>query len=319
MSALAELAALEDHGAFAARHIGPSEAGIAEMLRALGCESLTALAGRTVPGGIRGADLSALSPPATEAEALAELRALSERNRRVKSLIGLGYHNTHTPPVIQRNVLENPGWYTAYTPYQAEIAQGRLEALVTFQTMVGDLTGLPVANASLLDEGTAAAEAVALAHAAHRGKAERLLVAADLHPQTLAVLRTRAEPVGIAVEVVAPEAMAGAVDGTVFAVLLQYPGSTGGIADPRAAIAAAHGAGALAIMAADPLALCLLTPPGELGADIAVGSTQRFGVPLGYGGPHAAYIAVRDPLKRLLPGRLVGVSLDAAGQPASRL
>ena len=324
--ALDELHALEDHAGFARRHIGPAEADIAEMLKVVGAASLEDLADRTVPGAIRGADLSALPPPATEAEVIEELRALSERNRRVKSLIGMGYHGTWVPPVILRNVLENPGWYTAYTPYQAEIAQGRLEALVNFQTMVADLTGLPVANASLLDEGTAAAEAVALARAAHAsarkgGKGDTLLVAADLHPQTLAVVRVRAEPVGIRVVVAEPGAgiAAAAAAHKPFAVLLQYPGTTGEVRDIAPEIAAAQAAGALAIVAADPLALCLLTPPGEMGADVVVGSTQRFGVPLGYGGPHAAYIAVKDSLKRLLPGRLVGVSVDAAWAPALRL
>jgi len=320
MSALAELAALEDHGEFARRHIGPGPDDIAAMLEVVGARSLEEMAARTVPATIAGADLSALPPPATEAEAIAELRALSERNVRVKSLLGLGYHGTHVPPVILRNVLENPGWYTAYTPYQAEIAQGRLEALVNFQTMVADLTGLAVANASLLDEATAAAEAVTLAHAAHKAKGDTLLVAADLHPQTLAVVRVRAEPVGIRVLVVPPaEVIAAAVAEKPFAVLLQYPGTTGEVRDLAPEIAAVQAAGGLAIVAADPLSLCLLTPPGEMGADICVGSTQRFGVPLGYGGPHAAYMAVRDALKRLLPGRLVGVSIDAAGSPAMRL
>ena len=318
--ALRDLFALEDHGAFAARHIGPSEAEIADMLRVVGARSLEELTGRTVPAAIRGADLSALPPPATEAEAIEELRALAGQNRVMTSLIGLGYHGTHTPPVILRNVLENPGWYTAYTPYQAEIAQGRLEALVNFQTMVADLTGLPVANASLLDEATAAAEAMALAHAAHKGKGSTLLAAADLHPQTLAVVRVRAEPVGIRVVVAPPaEIAARAAAEAPFAVLLQYPGTTGEVRDIAPEIAAAHAAGALAIVAADPLALCLLAPPGEMGADVVVGSSQRFGVPPGYGGPHAAFIAVKDALKRLLPGRLVGVSVDAAGQPAMRL
>ncbi|SDD48070.1 aminomethyl-transferring glycine dehydrogenase [Belnapia rosea] len=320
MSILAELTALEDGAEFARRHIGPGPEDITEMLRLVGAASLEEMAGRTVPAAIAGADLSALPPPATEAEVIAELRALSERNQRVKSLIGLGYHGTHTPPVILRNVLENPGWYTAYTPYQAEIAQGRLEALVNFQTMVAELAGLPVANASLLDEGTAAAEAVALAHAAHKGKGDTLLVAADLHPQTLAVVRTRAEPVGIKVVVAPPAGIAAAAEAEKpFALLLQYPGTTGEVRDLAPEIAAVQAAGGLAIVAADPLSLCLLTPPGEMGADVVIGSTQRFGVPLGYGGPHAAYMAVKDGLKRLLPGRLVGVSVDAAGNPAMRL
>ncbi|MBI0537086.1 glycine dehydrogenase (aminomethyl-transferring) [Roseomonas sp. KE2513] len=317
MSALDQLAALEDPGAFATRHIGPSEKQIAAMLRVVGAESLEALAVRTVPEGIRDSHLDALPPPVGEAEAIAELRALSERNTRVRSLIGCGYHGTHTPPVILRNVLENPGWYTAYTPYQAELAQGRLEALLNFQTMVCDLTGLPVANASLLDEATAAAEAMALAHAAHKGKSSTLVVAPDLHPQTIAVLRTRAAPLGLTVEVTDDAGAYAALKP--FAVVLSYPGTTGEVRDLAPAIAAAQSAGALAIVAADILALTILTPPGEMGADVVVGSTQRFGVPMGYGGPHAAYIAVKDALKRLMPGRLVGVSVDAAGRPAMRL
>ncbi|MFC7736577.1 aminomethyl-transferring glycine dehydrogenase [Roseomonas sp. GCM10028921] len=317
MSALDQLAALEDSAGFAARHIGPSESQIADMLRTVGAESLEALAARTVPAGIRDSHLDALPPPVGEHAAIAELRALSEKNARVKSLIGCGYHGTHTPPVILRNVLENPGWYTAYTPYQAELAQGRLEALLNFQTMVADLTGLPVANASLLDEATAVAEAMALALAAHKGRSTALVAAPDLHPQTLAVLRTRAEPLGIAVHVTDDAADYAALKP--FAVVLSYPGTTGELRDIAPAIAAAHGAGALAIVAADILALTLLTPPGEMGADVVVGSTQRFGVPMGYGGPHAAYMAVKDGLKRLMPGRLVGVSVDAAGRPAMRL
>jgi glycine dehydrogenase len=319
---LAELSALEDHGEFARRHIGPSEAEVAEMLAGIGAASLGEVVARTIPAAIAGADLSAIPPAATEAEAIAELRALSERNRHdITSLIGMGYHGTHTPPVILRNVLENPGWYTAYTPYQAEIAQGRLEALLNFQTMVTDLCGLPVSNASLLDEGTAAAEAMALALAAHKGAASHtLLVASDLHPQTLAVVRTRAEPLGLLVVEVAPgEIATRAAAEKPFAVLLSYPGTTGEVRDLRADIAAAHAAGALAIVASDLLALTLLTPPGEMGADVVVGSAQRFGVPMGWGGPHAAFIAVKDAHKRLIPGRLVGVSVDAAGRPAMRL
>ncbi len=314
------LTLLEDQGEFARRHIAPTEAEIAAMLKVVGAASLEELTARTVPAAIRESDLSALPAPVNEAAAIAELRALSEANQQVKSLIGLGYHGTHTPPVILRNILENPGWYTAYTPYQAEIAQGRLEALVNFQTMVTGLTGLPVANASLLDEGTAAAEAMAMAQAAHKGKSTTLVVAADVHPQTLAVVRVRAEPVGLKV-VVAPVA---ALLDTIaaekpFAILLQYPGSTGELRDLSPEIAVAGALGAISIVAADPLSLVLLTPPGEMGADIVVGSSQRFGVPLGYGGPHAAFIAVKDSLKRLLPGRLVGVSIDAAGAPAMRL
>ncbi|MCK8784488.1 aminomethyl-transferring glycine dehydrogenase [Roseomonas sp. NAR14] len=318
--ALAELAALEQGTGFAARHLGPSEAEIAGMLRVVGAGSLEELAGRTVPDAIRTRAPLDLPAPVGEADCIAELRALAARNQVKRSLIGLGYHGTHVPPVILRNVLENPGWYTAYTPYQAEIAQGRLEALLTFQTMVADLTGLPIANASLLDEGTAAAEAMALAQAAHKGKGRVLLAADDLHPQTLAVLRTRAEPVGIEVRVLPADGIAAtAAAARPFGVLLQYPGTTGAVRDLQAAIEAAHAAGAMAIVAADPLALCLLRAPGEMGADIAIGSTQRFGVPMGFGGPHAAYMAVREAHKRLLPGRLVGVSVDAAGQPAMRL
>ncbi|WP_159349574.1 aminomethyl-transferring glycine dehydrogenase [Roseomonas harenae] len=317
MSALDQLAALEDTAAFATRHIGPSEGQVAAMLRVVGVDSLEALAGRTVPSAIRDSHLDALPPPVGEAAAIAELRALSERNLRVKSLIGCGYNGTHVPPVIQRNVLENPGWYTAYTPYQAELAQGRLEALLNFQTMVCDLTGLPVANASLLDEATAAAEAMALALAAHKTKSMTLVAAPDLHPQTLAVLRTRAEPLGVTIHVTDDAAEYAALKP--FAVVLSYPGTTGEVRDIAPAIAAAQAAGALAIVAADILALTILTPPGEMGADVVVGNTQRFGVPMGYGGPHAAYMAVKDGLKRLMPGRLVGVSVDAAGRPAMRL
>ncbi|WP_137125528.1 aminomethyl-transferring glycine dehydrogenase [Roseomonas sp. HF4] len=321
MSALEEIRALEAGDAFAPRHIAPSEAEIAAMLKAVGAPSLEALSEKTVPAAILGMDLSALPPAATEQEVLAELRDLAARNRAdVKSLIGLGYHGTHTPPVVLRNVLENPGWYTAYTPYQAEIAQGRLEALVNFQTMVCDLAGLPVANASLLDEGTAVAEAMHLAHAATREKSHLLVAADDLHPQSKAVLASRAAPLGIEVRFVAPAAIVAEVTAAKpFALVLQYPGTTGEVRDLTAEIAAVQAGGGLAIVAADPLSLCLLKPPGEMGADVVVGSTQRFGVPMGYGGPHAAYMAVKDAHKRLMPGRLVGVSVDAAGAPAMRL
>jgi glycine dehydrogenase len=320
MSLAQELLALEDQGEFIRRHIGPSEAEIAEMLKVVGCRDLEDLVAKTVPAAIRGVDFSALPAPVNEASAIAELRALSERNIQKRSLIGMGYHGTHTPPVILRNILENPGWYTAYTPYQAEIAQGRLEALVNFQTMICDLTGLPVAGASLLDEATAAAEAVTLAHSTHKAKSDVLVVAADLHPQTIAVVRVRAEPVGIKVIIAEPAALAATLAAEKpFAVLTQYPGTTGELRDITPEIAAAHAAGAMTIVAADLLALTLVTPPGEMGADIVVGSSQRFGVPLGYGGPHAGFIAVKDALKRSLPGRLVGVSVDAAGAPAMRL
>ncbi|HEV7263965.1 MAG TPA: aminomethyl-transferring glycine dehydrogenase [Falsiroseomonas sp.] len=321
MTAIAELAALEEFDEFVRRHVAPSDSEIAAMLREVGAESLDDLAAKTVPAAIREGFRDALPDAVPEAAAIEELRALAGKNRAdIKSLIGLGYHGTLTPPVILRNVLENPGWYTAYTPYQAEIAQGRLEALLNFQTMVTDLTGLPVANASLLDEATAAAEAMALAHAAAKVKSDVIVVASDVLPQTLAVVRTRAEPLGFEVVVAAPAEVAAVVAGRKpFALLLQYPGATGQVRDLRADIAAVQAAGGLAIVAADPLSLVLLTPPGEMGADVVIGSSQRFGVPMGYGGPHAAYMAVKDGLKRLMPGRLVGVSLDAAGQPAMRL
>jgi glycine dehydrogenase len=305
---------------FESRHIGPSPADQERMLAATGHASLDDLAGAALPPGIGDPRPLDLPPALTEAEAVAELRRLASRNTVARSMIGLGYYGTHTPAVIRRNVLENPAWYTAYTPYQPEISQGRLEALLTFQTLIEDLTALPVAGASLLDEATAAVEAMTLARrAARRGRI--FLADADCLPQTLAVLATRAEPLGIelVVAAVTPELIAAQPEGELFGVLLQYPGASGEIRDLRPAIDAAHGRGALAAVAADLLALTLLMPPGEMGADIAVGSTQRFGVPMGYGGPHAAYIATRDDLRRQLPGRLVGVSLDADGRPAYRL
>ncbi len=306
--------------AFESRHIGPSAADQERMLAATGHATLDELTQAALPPGIGDSRPLGLPPALSEAEALAELRRLAGRNTVARSMIGLGYYGTHTPAVIRRNVLENPAWYTAYTPYQPEISQGRLEALLTFQTLIEDLTALPVAGASLLDEATAAAEAMTLARrAARRGRI--FLADADCLPQTLAVLATRAEPLGIELVVapVTPELIAAQPEGELFGILLQYPGASGEIRDLRPAIDAAHGRGAVAALAADLLALTLLTPPGELGADIAVGSTQRFGVPMGYGGPHAAYISTRDDLRRQLPGRLVGVSLDADGRPAYRL
>jgi glycine dehydrogenase len=304
---------------FAHRHIGPDQADQARMLDTVGYASLDELTKAALPAGISDRDLR-LPEPITEDEALTELRGLASQNTVATSMIGLGYYGTHTPAVIRRNVLENPAWYTAYTPYQPEISQGRLEALLNFQTMVEDLTGLPVAGASMLDEASAAAEAMTLARRA-RGRGSVFLADADCLPQTLAVLATRAEPLGIELVVahVTPELIAVQPAGEVFGVLLQYPGASGEVRDLRPEIEAAHDAGAKAIVAADPLALTLLTPPGELGADVAVGSTQRFGVPMAYGGPHAGYICVRDELKRQLPGRLVGVSVDADGHPAYRL
>jgi glycine dehydrogenase len=319
MNPLAELTLLEAADSFVSRHIAPREDEIAAMLASVGAASLSDLASKTVPGSIRVQQAMDLPPAIDEAATIAELRALSERNVLKKSLIGQGYHGTVTPPVILRNILENPGWYTAYTPYQAEIAQGRLEALVNFQTMICELTGMEIANASLLDEATAAAEAMHMAHGIGRTKSDVLAVAADLHPQTRAVLATRAWPLGITLVDVAPGDVAAIKAAKPFALVLQYPGSTGALRDLSAEIKAAHGLGALAIVAADPLALCMLTPPGEMGADIVVGSAQRFGVPIGFGGPHAGYMATQDSYKRAMPGRLVGVSIDAAGAPAMRL
>ncbi len=306
---------------FAGRHIGPTSAEQARMLDSLGYSSLDELTAAALPEGTPrpGPEGLRLPDPLTESQALAELRRMAGRNHVLTSMIGLGYYDTVTPAVIRRNVLENPAWYTAYTPYQPEISQGRLEALLSFQTMVADLTALPWAGASLLDEATAAVEAMTLARRVTK-KGHVFLADADCLPQTLAVLRTRAEPLGIhlVVEPVTAEAIE-RQGGDLFGVLLQFPGASGVIRDPAPLIEAAHACGALAAVAADLLALTLLRPPGEAGADIAVGSTQRFGVPLWFGGPHAGYIAVSDALKRQLPGRLVGVSVDAGGQPAYRL
>jgi glycine dehydrogenase len=303
--------------AFARRHIGPSAAEVAAMLEVVGAASLDAFIDSVVPAPIRFKGTLATGPAATEHEALAEIRALARTNTVHRSYLGLGYHGTLVPPVIQRNVLENPGWYTAYTPYQAEIAQGRLEALLNFQTMVIDLTGLPIANASLLDEGTAAAEAMAMVHAVSDGKRSRFLVAAECHPQTIAVVKTRAEARGWTVEVVKAAEMAPGADD--FGILLQYPATDGGVADYRALADRAHAAGALVVVASDLLALSMLTPPGEWGGDAVVGNSQRFGVPMGFGGPHAAFLATRDAYKRHLPGRIIGVSRDADGQMALRM
>jgi glycine dehydrogenase len=304
---------------FAARHIGTSTADQDAMLKAVGQPSLDALMDACMPALIRSHDGLNLPHAITETEAQAELAALAAQNTPARSMIGLGYHGTHTPAVIRRNVLENPSWYTAYTPYQAEISQGRLEALLNFQTMCADLTGLPVAGASLLDEATAAAEAMLLARrAAKRNAGNVFAVDRRVLPQTLAVLKTRAEPVGIDLAVADLTDPAAIPDGA-FGVLLQYPGADGTIHDWTPTVEAAHAAGALVAVAADLLALTLLTAPGDFGADIAVGSTQRFGMPMGFGGPHAGYMAVRDSLQRQLPGRLVGVSRDAADAPALRL
>ncbi len=309
---------LEHPDPFVRRHIGPRPAEQRAMLATLGLDSLDALVERAVPATIRRTAPLRLPPPRSEHEALADLRRLAARNRVFRSYIGQGWYDCLTPPVIQRNVLENPGWYTPYTPYQSEISQGRLESLLNFQTLVCDLTALPVANASLLDEATAAAEAMMMCHRL-RGAAGRnvFLVAADCHPQNLAVVQTRARALGLKVRVDDPARFT--CDASTLGILLQYPATDGTVRDPAPFIARAHQAGALAVVAADLLALTLLRPPGEDGADIVVGSAQRFGVPPGFGGPHAAFLATRDEFKRQMPGRLVGVSKDARGRPAYRL
>ncbi|MGG7519677.1 aminomethyl-transferring glycine dehydrogenase [Allorhizobium undicola] len=299
------------------RHIGPSPSEMAEMLKVVGYNSLDALIDATVPASIRQPVPLTWGAAMTEREALDKLRETANKNKVLTSLIGQGYYGTITPPVIQRNILENPAWYTAYTPYQPEISQGRLEALLNFQTMVCDLTGLDVANASLLDEGTAAAEAMSMAERVAKSKSKAFFVDAACHPQTIAVIQTRAEPLGWKVIVGNP--FTDLNPGEVFGAIFQYPGTNGHVHDFTPLIDALHNAQAIAAVAADPLALLLLKSPGEMGADIAIGSTQRFGVPMGYGGPHAAYMAVKDAIKRSMPGRLVGVSVDARGNRAYRL
>ena len=317
MSSLKPLGELENAAEFATRHIGPDAADERHMLSAIGAASRRALVDAVVPGSIRRAQPMQLPPAATEAAALAELKALAAKNRVLKSFIGQGYHGTFTPAVIQRNILENPAWYTAYTPYQAEISQGRMEALVNFQQMVCDLTGMAIANASMLDEATAAAEAMTLARRSVKSGSDTILVADDCHPQTIEVVRTRAEPLGLEVVVgFVPKLMA---EHDYFAVLAQYPATSGLVHDMAPYVELAHAKGAAFIVAADLLALALLKPPGEWGADVVVGNSQRFGVPMGGGGPHAAFMACRDEWKRNLPGRLVGVSVDTHGAPAYRL
>ncbi|MEU7045534.1 aminomethyl-transferring glycine dehydrogenase [Streptomyces varsoviensis] len=315
------LSALERGTPFEHRHIGPDSAAQAKMLAQVGFGSLDELTAAAVPDVIKSAEALRLPEARGEADVLAELRTLADRNQVLSPMIGLGYYGTFTPPVILRNVMENPAWYTAYTPYQPEISQGRLEALLNFQTVVADLTGLPTSGASLLDEGTAAAEAMALARRVGKVKEGVFLVDADALPQTIAVIRTRAEPTGV--EVVVADLSEGIpqeiADRGVFGVLVQYPGASGAVRDPRPVIERAHELGAIVTVAADLLALTLLTSPGELGADIAVGTTQRFGVPMGFGGPHAGFMAVREKFARSLPGRLVGVSMDADGNKAYRL
>ena len=305
-----------DIDSFARRHIGPNEEEVRAMLGHVDFDSLAALIDATVPKDIRLKRELDLPEANSEGEALAELRGIAQKNKIARSFIGAGYYDTITPPVIQRNILENPGWYTAYTPYQAEIAQGRLEALLNFQQMIIDLTALDIANASMLDEATAAAEAMALCHAVVPNR-KTFFVADNCHPQTIAVVQTRAKPLGIDVKI--GDYARFKFDSTVFGALVQYPATDGAIHDYAEFVRKAHDADALVVVAADILALTLLKAPGEFGADVAVGNTQRFGVPLGFGGPHAAYFATRDEFKRHMPGRLVGVSHDAEGRPAYRL
>lgn len=315
------LSELEQGIPFEQRHIGPDTEARAKMLAHVGYGSLDELTATAVPDVIKNADSLELPGARTEAEVLAELRSLADRNQVLDSMIGLGYYGTFTPPVILRNVMESPAWYTAYTPYQPEISQGRLEALLNFQTVVAELTGLPTSGASLLDEGTAAAEAMALSRRMGKNKKGLFLVDADTMPQTIAVIETRAEPTGV--EVVVADLSEGIpadlAEREINGVLLQYPGASGAVRDLKPVVERAHALGAVVTVAADLLALTLLTSPGELDADIAVGTTQRFGVPMGFGGPHAGYMAVREKFARSLPGRLVGVSVDADGNKAYRL
>ncbi|WP_151635040.1 aminomethyl-transferring glycine dehydrogenase [Noviherbaspirillum aerium] len=308
---------LEQHADFIERHIGPSDADQQTMLAELGFDSMESFIGKVVPQAILSHQPLALENAQSEPEVLDALRRIASQNKVFKSFIGMGYYNTHTPTVILRNLLENPAWYTAYTPYQPEISQGRLEALLNFQTMICDLTGLEIANASLLDEATAAAEAMTFCQRVSKSKSKTFFVSRDCLPQTIDVVRTRAEPIGI--EVVVGDHRADLEQCDCFGVLLQYPAVDGDVHDYADTVAKAHDKQALVVVAADLLALTLLKPPGEFGADVAVGSAQRFGVPLGYGGPHAAYFATRDANKRLMPGRVVGVSIDSHGDKAYRL
>ncbi|MGN6113519.1 MAG: aminomethyl-transferring glycine dehydrogenase [Luteimonas sp.] len=312
---------LEHSHAFIGRHIGPDDAEIARMLAMVGHDSLDAMTDAIVPAAIRSTAPLALPAPMTEVDALAKIRALASKNQVFRSFIGQGYYGTHTPNVILRNILENPAWYTAYTPYQAEISQGRMEALINFQTMCAELTGMEIASASLLDEGTAAAEAMTLARRSAKAKGNTIVVFGDTHPQTIEVMRTRAEPLGLSIKLAdSEEAWDAAIAADdYFAALIQYPASSGWLLDWSAEVAKIHAKGALAIFATDLLALTLLKTPGEMGADIVVGNTQRFGVPFGFGGPHAGFMACRDAYKRSMPGRLIGVSIDAEGNRAYRL
>ncbi len=307
---------LEHHSAFVERHIGPNDAEIAQMLDVVGHATLDAMTDAIVPARIKSPAPLALPESMTEVQALAKIRAIADKNTVLRSFIGQGYYGTHTPNVILRNILENPAWYTAYTPYQAEISQGRMEALINFQTLCADLTGMEIANASLLDEATAAAEAMTLAKRSAKSKSDTFFVHDAVHPQTLELLRTRAEPMGIVLRVGTP---AEALEAEAFGLLLQYPDTFGQVGDYKALVDAVHARGGLVAVATDLLALTLLAAPGEWGADIVVGNSQRFGVPFGFGGPHAAFMACRDAYKRSMPGRLIGVSIDAEGKPAYRL
>ena len=321
MSNHSSLRELEQHDAFISRHIGPNDAEIAQMLRTIGFDSLEAMTDAIVPASIKSAQPLALPVAISEVEAIAKIRALADKNKVFRSFIGQGYYGTHTPNVILRNILENPAWYTAYTPYQAEISQGRMEALINFQTMCAELTGMQIANASLLDEATAAAEAMTLSRRSAKVKGNTIVVFGDAHPQTIEVMRTRAEPLGLTIKQAssAEEWDAAIAGDDYFAALIQYPASSGWLMDWSEEVAKIHAKGALAIFATDLLALTLLKPPGEMGADIVIGNSQRFGVPFGFGGPHAAFMACRDAFKRSMPGRLIGVSVDAEGNKAYRL
>jgi glycine dehydrogenase len=308
---------LDSTDVFVSRHIGPNETEIEKMLNVLGYPTLEALIDRTVPTAIQLGNSLNLPPERSEYAALAQLKSIASKNQVFRSFLGMGYHDCITPPVILRNILENPGWYTAYTPYQAEIAQGRLEALLNYQTLIVSLTGLEIANASLLDEGTAAAEAMTMSYGLCKTQANTFFISNSCHPQTIEVVKTRAIPLGI--EILVADHRLFDFQTPIFGVLLQYPATDGAIYDYRDFIVQAHEVGAFVTVSADILSLALLTPPGELGADIAIGSTQRFGVPMGYGGPHAAYFATKEAYKRSIPGRIVGVSKDASGKPALRL
>src|SRR3954469_25202051 len=320
MQSARPLGELENTSEFLPRHIGISEADERRMLSVIGLASRQALIEAVVPASIARGNPMQLPAPLTEAQALAELRTIAQKNQVLRSFIGQGYHGTFTPGVILRNVLENPSWYTAYTPYQAEISQGRMEALVNLQTMVCDLTAMPIANASMLDEATSAAEAMTLAKRSVKSKSNTFVIGGDCHPQTIEVIRTRAAPLGIQVVVANSAAeWETAMAGDMFAALIQYPASSGWVMDWSEEVKKLHAKQAAAIFAADLLAMTLLVPPGEWDADIVCGSTQRFGMPMGAGGPHAAFLACRDEFKRSMPGRLVGVSIDSHGNPAYRL